>query len=203
MNRMAVDDLREIIRSGENEAVEFEREVPHPEPLARTIAAFANGNGGDILLGVDNGGKIVGTNTEAADMALQRALPLLSIPVDVHPASLLVGGQPVVMLHVEPTSSGPVLAGGEALMRVGSEERPAPLERIATLLRADWPASAESANGYLSRLAGSILRQSHQIEQLRQELSQASSWRRKLPEWLIGGLVGAVLGVLLSAALGL
>ena len=56
-NRM---HLLEKIFLGEDTTIEFKREMPHRNSLADEIAAFANSQGGVILIGVDDYREIVG-----------------------------------------------------------------------------------------------------------------------------------------------
>jgi ATP-dependent DNA helicase RecG len=53
-------ELLEIIANGENSGVEFKRDDVRPEQLAKEIVAFANVQGGRILLGVEDNGQITG-----------------------------------------------------------------------------------------------------------------------------------------------
>ena len=55
-------DPRAIIAAGENAKIEFKRDDRNlrPERLAREIAAFANMNGGMIMLGVEDDGTVSG-----------------------------------------------------------------------------------------------------------------------------------------------
>jgi len=53
-------EIRELIRRGETEIVEFKEDIGKPEEFAETVVAFANGKGGIILLGVDDHANIVG-----------------------------------------------------------------------------------------------------------------------------------------------
>lgn len=53
-------ELLEIIGNGENSGVEFKRDDIRPEQLAREIVAFANVQGGRILLGVEDDGRCTG-----------------------------------------------------------------------------------------------------------------------------------------------
>ncbi len=57
MNRV---DLLEMIRNGENSAVEFKRDDVHPARLAAELCALLNLEGGHILLGVEDDGTISG-----------------------------------------------------------------------------------------------------------------------------------------------
>jgi ATP-dependent DNA helicase RecG len=57
---MLKSELLEIIANGENSGVEFKRDDIRPEQLAKEIVAFANVQGGRILLGVEDNGQITG-----------------------------------------------------------------------------------------------------------------------------------------------
>jgi len=53
-------ELFEIVTNGENSGVEFKRDDIRPEQLAKEIVAFANLQGGRILLGVEDNGEFTG-----------------------------------------------------------------------------------------------------------------------------------------------
>ena len=53
-------EIIELIRRGETETVEFKEDIGKPEEFAETVVAFANGEGGVILIGVDDRANIVG-----------------------------------------------------------------------------------------------------------------------------------------------
>ena len=53
-------EIIELIRRGEMETVEFKEDIGKPEEFAETAVAFANGEGGIILIGVDDRANIVG-----------------------------------------------------------------------------------------------------------------------------------------------
>ena len=61
---MLKSELFEIISNGENSGVEFKRDDIKPEQLAKEIVAFANFEGGRILLGVEDDGSITGLQRE-------------------------------------------------------------------------------------------------------------------------------------------
>ena len=57
----SLTELVEKIRLGEDSRIEFKRELPYQrDRLADEIAAFANGRGGTILIGIDDAGTLVG-----------------------------------------------------------------------------------------------------------------------------------------------
>ena len=53
-------ELIETIGKGENSGVEFKRDDVHPEKLAKELAALLNLEGGNILLGVEDDGRVSG-----------------------------------------------------------------------------------------------------------------------------------------------
>ena len=57
---MTRTELFELIANGENSGVELERDDARPEELAKGVVAFANFQGGRILLGVEDDGTISG-----------------------------------------------------------------------------------------------------------------------------------------------
>lgn len=62
---MLKSELLEIISNGENSGVEFKRDDVRPEQMAKEIVAFANFEGGRILLGVEDDRTITGLQREA------------------------------------------------------------------------------------------------------------------------------------------
>lgn len=59
---MRIDELKEIIDNGENSYIEFKEEGIKVKDLAEEIVAFANSEGGMILIGVDDNRNIVGVS---------------------------------------------------------------------------------------------------------------------------------------------
>ena len=56
----SLTELTEKIYLGEDSTIEFKRKLPHRQSLADEIVAFANANGGVILIGVDDDREVVG-----------------------------------------------------------------------------------------------------------------------------------------------
>ncbi|MDN5212549.1 ATP-binding protein [Fulvivirgaceae bacterium BMA12] len=57
---MNIHELRHLVKSGENETLEFKRKAAHPEKIIKEIVAFANTKGGKLLIGVDDNGSLTG-----------------------------------------------------------------------------------------------------------------------------------------------
>jgi predicted HTH transcriptional regulator len=57
-----------MIEEGEGVTIEFKRKVTSPEKIARTLIAFANSHGGNILFGVDDDGFVCGVRSEKEEV---------------------------------------------------------------------------------------------------------------------------------------
>ena len=53
-------NLRDLIALGEGETLEFKTKTTHPHRISRTLSSLANTRGGQVLVGVDDDGRIVG-----------------------------------------------------------------------------------------------------------------------------------------------
>lgn len=57
---MTVQELRSLVQQGEHSTLEFKRKANHPDKIMKEVVAFANSNGGHLLIGVDDNGSIPG-----------------------------------------------------------------------------------------------------------------------------------------------
>ena len=91
---MTRTDLLEIIRNGENSGVEFKRDVVQNRGLAKELVAFANFEGGIVLLGVEDDGSVSGITrdkpeefvmTTCRDKVRPGLIPFYEVVKDVGP----------------------------------------------------------------------------------------------------------------------
>lgn len=105
-----------------------------PQLLAENLVALANANGGLVLLGVDDHGKIVDELWEEdIDAALREAVVLCRPPVESEWQSIDGGERGLVGIRVARSSSLHSLQDGRVLVRSGDENRLLSGEEIAQL----------------------------------------------------------------------
>lgn len=85
-------DLERVLRAGESSVVEFKRDL-NDERLAETVVCLANGDGGHLLLGVDDDGTVVGARNRHGDhtdghrlaaLVANKTAPSVSVDIEVH-----------------------------------------------------------------------------------------------------------------------
>ena len=65
-------NLRELISQGEGEELEFKKKTTQPQRISRTLASLANTRGGQVLVGVDDDGRIVGVRDVEEELFVLR-----------------------------------------------------------------------------------------------------------------------------------
>ena len=65
-------DLHELIARGEGEELEFKQKTTHPHRISRTLASLANTRGGQVLVGVDDAGRILGVRDVEEELFMLR-----------------------------------------------------------------------------------------------------------------------------------
>lgn len=67
-----MSDLHNLIRRGEGEQLEFKKRTTHPTRISRTLVSLANTHGGQVLVGVDDDGRVVGVRDAEEEIYLLR-----------------------------------------------------------------------------------------------------------------------------------
>ena len=77
----------EWIKEGEGESLDFKKRVDDPVKIAKTLVAFANKNGGILVIGIDDEGEVTGVDINQEKHILKKAAKDYcspSIPVRFH-----------------------------------------------------------------------------------------------------------------------
>ena len=122
------DDIKQLIRQGENHAVEFKSSQVHADSLAKEMTAFANSYGGVVLIGVDDEGSIEGLSEDrhweewVANISRNNIIP----PIMPAYQEVEIGDRKVGVITVEKGIERPYQTSRSLfLVRVGSTSRTA------------------------------------------------------------------------------
>jgi predicted HTH transcriptional regulator len=188
---MQPDDLRKRIAEGESETLELKSSLPTPDAVARTIASFANANGGLLIIGVRESGDVAGADEARVRAVIERAKKLLSVSLPLSLDFVKLDGRLVAVVSVG-RAQGIVGAGNRYVRRVGEMDRPLTADEIRVRMAQQ---SADSAVMELSRI---VAQQTAALDRLREDFGRANSVWRKLGIGAIGAVLGAVLKVVIE-----
>lgn len=144
-------ELLEIIANGENSGVEFKRDDIRPEQLAREIVAMVNLRGGRVLLGVEDDGRVSGTQrsdleTWVMDTVFGRYVHPMLVPF--YEEVVMEDGRRVAIVTMAAGTAKPYVlrhSGREDIyVRLGSTSRLATREQQARLFESGGMLHAEA-----------------------------------------------------------
>ena len=93
--------LKKLIEEGENQKLDFKYCVSDSRKIARTLAAFSNSNGGIILIGVRDNGKIAGIKTDEEIYMVDTAAHLFCRPKITYTIKQhVIGGKTILEVEV-------------------------------------------------------------------------------------------------------
>lgn len=112
---MKIQDLINLIATGESSFLEFKHKVASPEKIAREMVAFANTKGGKILIGVEDNGAIVGIESyyEEEFWLKQAADDICVPPIPINIEMIHAGKKDVLIIEVPESEKKPVATKGK------------------------------------------------------------------------------------------
>jgi predicted HTH transcriptional regulator len=119
--------VKELIKQGENQQLDFKFEISSARKMAKTFSAFANTEGGKLLIGVKDNGKISGIRSEEEAYMAESAAHIYCRPaVDYRLKKWIVDGKSILEVEIPPSRKRPHFARDEkeewiAYVRVGDQ----------------------------------------------------------------------------------
>lgn len=97
------ESILELVAGGESDHVEFKTQLPPEDIVARELVAFANVEGGLLLIGVTDQGQIVGLSKEEVKRAIDRLSQMTAslLPYPARVAAIEVQGKNIVYVYVD------------------------------------------------------------------------------------------------------
>ena len=127
METSAQKYLRSLIAEGEHQQLDFKFEINDARKIARTLSAFSNTDGGRLLIGVKDNGRIRGVQSDEEYYMAESAATLYCKPeVHFETRNYQIDGLSVLEIYIPPVEHKPVFALDHdkrwlAYMRVGDE----------------------------------------------------------------------------------
>jgi len=104
-----------MIEGGESQVLDFKYCISDSRKIARSFAAFANTNGGSLLIGVRDNGSIAGVRSEEEFYMIDAAASLFcKPPIKYSVIQHIFEGKTVLEVKIEKSESRPVYSKDEA-----------------------------------------------------------------------------------------
>jgi len=108
MFEMKKHPIEELIEQGEHQQLDFKFEVSDSKKIARTLSAFANTDGGRLLIGVKDNGNISGIRSEEEYYMIEAASKMYTRPeVPFKATRWEVNGKTVLEVYIAPSLDKP------------------------------------------------------------------------------------------------
>ena len=103
--------IRQLVSEGEHCHQDFKFEISDARKIARSLSAFANTEGGRLLVGVKDNGKIAGIRSEEEIYMIEAAATMYCCPkVEIETRTYLVEGKSVLEVSIGEMAVKPVYA---------------------------------------------------------------------------------------------
>ena len=109
-----MDSIKSLIRQGEHQQQDFKFRIDDSKKIARTLAAFSNTDGGRLLIGVKDNGKITGVDPTEELHMIEAAAEMYCRPkVEFESRVWQEDMKLILEIIVRPAEQKPVLAPDE------------------------------------------------------------------------------------------
>ncbi len=103
--------LYKLIQEGEHQRQDFKFCINDSRKIAKSLVAFANTNGGKLLVGVKDNGKIAGIRTDEEFYMVEAAAKIYSNPpINFSTQQWQIEGKTVLEIQIEPSTTKPHFA---------------------------------------------------------------------------------------------
>lgn len=103
--------IKKLILSGENQQLDFKFEISDSRKIAKTLVAFSNTDGGKLLIGVKDNGRIAGVRSEEEFYMVQAAANMYCKPEIVFESKRwIVDGKTILEVTIPKGKTLPYLA---------------------------------------------------------------------------------------------
>ena len=106
--------IHQLIAEGEHQTQDFKFEISDACKIAKTLSAFSNTDGGRLLIGVKDNGKIAGIRSDEEAYMIEAAAQMYCVPPIICPMqNYTVEGKSILIATVAQAASKPVYAKDE------------------------------------------------------------------------------------------
>lgn len=161
--------LYKLIDEGEHQQQDFKFCINDSKKIAKSLVAFANTDGGRLLIGVKDNGKVVGISTDEEYYMVESAAKIFSKPpIDFSTKQWHTEGKTVLEISISPSTKRPHFAKDEsgkwlAYIRINDENVLAHKIQLAVWKKQNSPKGIRVSYTGDEKFLVDFLQQNHEI----------------------------------------
>jgi len=192
---MKCGDLKKLLKQPESERLEFKVRIPNMHTISSILVAFANTNGGKLIIGIDARKRIVGIdNIEHAHQIINKAANTISPPLKINIQTIEIEEKKILVVEIPKGNKSPYFSHGQAWQRVVADNVPLTSKNLfPTIMQRSM--SIEDFTKEIKCL-------SDIVERLNKDLISARSWKVKIIDMIIGGVIGTIISLFIILVIG-
>jgi len=103
--------IKKLIKQGESQQLDFKFQITDSKKIARTLVSFANTDGGTILIGVKDNGRIAGIRSEEEYYMIESAAKMHSKPeIEFESEKRVIDGKVILEVKIPKSENIPHMA---------------------------------------------------------------------------------------------
>jgi len=121
LHKNKMNNLLKLISGGENERLEFKESLRLKEEISQAVSAFSNANGGSILIGVSDDGKVIGVDIGRNTLEVLANYIKRNTDHAIFPSVEVLDseGKKIIVIEVKESTEKPVFFKNHTYKRVG------------------------------------------------------------------------------------
>lgn len=134
------EEIVELLEQGEGQSIEFEKNIPSDDDIARELVAFSNSDGGKFILGIDDKNKhLIGIDEDETFAAKVAQIGLIRCKPKIAPTVEIInkGNQKIAAITIHEGDEKPYKTDDICYIRDNETSRPAK-EREEKEITSPW-----------------------------------------------------------------
>jgi len=189
---VTVEELKNLIKNGENESVEFKTRLLDPRIIAKILSAFANTKGGTIIIGIDDCANIIGVeDIPRASRILKQATSQIDPPLEISIETVQFENKTVIVAHVPKSEKSLHSFQGVFFQRAAADTRAITIKDSLTSPISSKKIIEDINKEKLSdnELHQELIVLANAVERLNNQIIIMGSWKTKIVDYTIGAII--------------